>query len=358
MSPFARLVIFGLVVVLSLFGLTVITGSMSTDAGDKGGQSIRCQKKLVCDIAEIFDEDKTTYMTMFHGKLLEGHDIDYRVLTVSSEEDINAQAHEEFSNMKVGSRSHSGRGLLLVINVAKDEVRLEVSGGLEGIYTDAFVSYIQHRQMVPFFRAGRIADGVVATTEMMVTRAQDAAANKEFVPPSESVSYGGGVANPAMIGKGPDKNETPKNSMAGRRQGLEGMSPEDIFEIYLYVLESHDKDPMLPIYTKETQEWKKSWVVTAGQMDNEARDIKRCGAKETRTRGNYAVIRYDPEENRHCNPYFFEREDGVWRMDFLTMMHTIQFNNRNEWHLILSQQHPYGFAFTDWSFDRNGFPHK
>jgi hypothetical protein len=39
------------------------------------------------------------------------------------------------------------------------------------------------------------------------------------------------------------------------------------------------------------------------------------------------------------------------------MMQTaIRFGRNNAWRLVPSANHPYGFAFNDWVFDRNGFP--
>ena len=53
----------------------------------------------------------------------------------------------------------------------EEEVRLEVSYGLEGIFTDAFVSYIEHEQMVPYFQRGRVGEGIEATVELVARRA-------------------------------------------------------------------------------------------------------------------------------------------------------------------------------------------
>jgi len=133
-------------------------------------------------------------------------------------------------------------------------------------------------------------------------------------------------------------------------------SPHSVLRTYLQALESQNTNPNLPIYTKATREWKKTWKVTPTQMANEARDIKRCGKGQLKTLSKRAVIRYNPA-NRECSPFYFRKEDGMWRLDFLTMMKTIRFNQRNQWHFS-SMQHPFTFAFKDWKFDENGYPHK
>lgn len=148
------------------------------------------------------------------------------------------------------------------------------------------------------------------------------------------------------------------NALAGELpKNLKGLTPHQILGLYSQVLEDRNTKPTLPIYTKATQEWKKTWKVTPAQMANEARDIKLCGSGELKTNNDYAVIRYNPA-NRECSPFFFKMEESVWRMDFLTMMKSIRFNQSNKWHFVLSEKHPYAFAFKDWRFDKNGYPHK
>jgi uncharacterized protein len=80
----------------------------------------------------------------------------------------------------------------LVIDADQDLVRLEVSYALVGAFPDAFVAYVEQRQMAPFFERGRVADGILATTEMIVTRAQNAAANAGFESEAWIAGSGGG----------------------------------------------------------------------------------------------------------------------------------------------------------------------
>ena len=131
----------------------------------------------VDDQAALLHPEQRKWISQYHSKLLETHDIDYHVATVKSTIDIAREAQKMFSTAGIGSLSQSGRGLLLLIDVEGNKVRLQVSAALEGVYTDAFVSYIQNRQMVPFFAASRVSDGILATTEMIFTRAGEAEKN-------------------------------------------------------------------------------------------------------------------------------------------------------------------------------------
>src|SRR5690606_16656451 len=131
---------------------------------------------FIDDRSSLLSAPQRTGIAQYHAALLDGHDIDYRVLTLDDGGDINRSSYRYFNDAGIGEQSRRGRGLLLVIDTALDRVRLEVSTSLEGVYTDAFVAYVQNRQMTPFFRESRVADGILATTELIVGRAQEAEA--------------------------------------------------------------------------------------------------------------------------------------------------------------------------------------
>jgi len=126
----------------------------------------------------------------YNEALLERFDIDFRTITTTASDDIDIFANKEFANLQTKSRSKTGKAILMVINTAQDKVRLEVSMALEPIYTDAFISYIERKGFVPYFRNDTIADAIYMATELVMDRANDAKAGKEFMPPMESKSIG------------------------------------------------------------------------------------------------------------------------------------------------------------------------
>lgn len=229
----------------------------------------------VDDRAELMLAEQSDWIGQYHKKLLEEFDVDYRVLTVSDiPEDINAFAFHAFQQDKVGSNSKSGRGLLLVIDSKGGSVRLETSAALEGVYTDAFVRYIEERQMVPFFRENRVADGVLATTELIFSRAMDAQNGQEFVPPMDSFSSGGGAKTAAQIGAGKDTTFLQQRTMS---QGNgRGESPAQVVDLYIRAMKERLGSPDLPIYSETTKRMMASWTVTPAQMDMVANTYAGC----------------------------------------------------------------------------------
>jgi uncharacterized protein len=151
----------------------------------------------VMDWADLLGTRERSVVADYRDRLREDHDIDYRLVTAGAAGDANWASQEAFAALGVGERSGNGRGLLLVIDSAADRARLEVAAPLEDVFTDAFVADLEQRQMAPFFREGRVADGIVAATELIVIRAQAAAAGKAFDPSAAASSGRHGAPGPA-----------------------------------------------------------------------------------------------------------------------------------------------------------------
>jgi uncharacterized protein len=307
---------------------------------------------LLDDRAGLFSNEQADSITEYHRYLLQDHDIDYRVLTVHDRGDINRFSNEQYRALAVGSASTSGRGLLLVIDDAQDRVRLEVSMGLEGIFVDALVAYLEREQMKPFFRAGRVADGILAATELLVTRAQNAKANAGFYGEAwHADSAGAGATTKADIGVG---YRRPGNDGV---DVLPGTTPRQTVNAYIGAMRRHNMRPDLSLYTESTRAMLADWVTTTAQADNLLRIYRDCSAQTAQQSGEYAVIRY-PVAQRQCAPWFLRYEGDAWRLDLTMMQQVIRFGRSNAWHFDQSVEHPYRFAFSDWRFDHNGYPHQ
>ena len=314
------------------------------------GACTKSPPPFVRDQAQLLTEQQARTIAMHHAYLLKDHDIDYRVVSVRNGGDINRYAEATFDELRVGSLSRNGRGLLLVIDAGQDRIRLEVARALEGAFPDIFVAYIERDQMVPFFRVGRIADGVLATTELIVTRAQQARAGREFEPDSLAPeTAGGGAANPAEISRGASPQRARPDASAAT-------SPQATLAVYLAAMREHNVRADLDLYTADTRAMLGRWVVTPAQMENLYKTYSGCAPEAARIDESkrYAVIRYAADE-RLCSPWFFRWEHDRWRLDLVTPQRAIRFGRNNAWRLVAPIAE-YVFAFDDWAFDRSGYP--
>jgi len=332
-------------------------GGEST-AGEISGENI-----LTDDATLLGDKrDLLRKYYEFNRALLDEFDIDFRIITATGDEDIDVFSNRRFTEPQRHSRSHSGKAMLLVINAVQDRVRLEVSQALEPVYTDAFVSYIERRGMVPYFRDDRVAEGIYMITELVGDRARDAGKGKEFVPPMVSRSIGAGAKTEAKIGR-----KDPNAQKGARVEVSNAEGPLDLLRRYLdEVLRPYNTNPDLGLYSKATREFFRKHTVTEINMDNEIRFLTPCMAGKTEKispDGRHAVLLNEPlQDHRACSPYFFIMEDGIWRLDIATMADVLRFNRTMEWHFDMKKRLEdeglyYAFAFDGWQFDRYGFPH-
>lgn len=303
------------------------------------------QPVFIEDHAALMTDVERSSVTAWHQALLAQHDIDYRVLTVPQADDLSGLALGYFEDTDVGGRSRGGRGLLLVIDKENDRVRLEVARELEDSFPDAFVAFVEREQMAPFFAAGRIGDGIVATSELIAGQAA------RFTGPGHSDSSGipastagGGAERKAGIGEGYRRPEP----VAAVSSSLPGNTPLETVSSYLSAMAAQDASADLDLYTAATRAMLGGHVVTRGQMRNLVRTYQDCPAPTARQKDGYAVIVY-PGDGGGCSPWFLERgADGRWRLDLLVMQQAIRFDTRNRWRIAEpSALGNYRFAFPD-----------
>ena len=305
------------------------------------------------DGARLFTETQSRLLAEHHGYMAADHGIDYRVVTGRELGDIDRRAADAIAKLRIGESPEARRGLLLIVDAESDLVRLEVGYGLEGVFPDAFVAYVEARQMVPFFQAGRVADGILATTELIIARVQRAKAGGGYEGEAWFAgSGGGGAKSKAEIGAGYER-PAPGVTTSARA----GRSPGETLAAYLAAMEAHDAAADSALYTPESRAMLARWVMTRAQMDNVVKTYRGCGTATERrdSSGALAVLRY-PIAARQCSPWFFQRAGDDWQLDLTMMQSAIRFGRDNSWRLVPGVPHPYVFAFDDWRFDGNGFP--
>ncbi|MGP4845274.1 TPM domain-containing protein [Marinobacter sp. 1Y8] len=300
---------------------------------------------LVNDQIGLLSGEELRFISRYHGLLRTDYDIDYRIVIDEDLGDIRQYAAHYYEDHDIGTASASGKGALLVVDVAADSVYLEVGDALKPVFTDAFSTYIGQQQMIGYFAGNQVAKGLMTTTEMIVTRADHQAMglsqeNEEWTAEAESEPV----------------SEIPK---AGQLISAISIveTPQTVLESYRRAMASHNNNPRLAFYTEATRDMLALRVVTPAQMDNVATSLESCIIARRFIREEYAVLR-PPIHERTCPPYFFKREDGSWRLDFTVMKDALRFGRDNGWRLAPKYAGPYAFAFLDLKFDTNGFPYE
>ncbi len=340
-----------------LFIVAGYAGYLYTDGGrridiEKLQQQVGLAPRFIYDQADLLPDEDEKYLVEYHDMLLRKFDIDYRVYTVNGLADIEEYAYTTFNKQKVGSRSSSGRGLLLVIDPASNALRIEVSANLESVYPDAFIAYLETRQMVPFFNLGRVLEGIFATSELIRVRAIQAKQGMEFDPIPLQSSLGGGASADAGIDGGRDDTFS-----KDKPDVLAADTVEETHRRFLQSFVERNGRWDLDIYTEESKKYMSGRVISAAQMDNAAKVYHRCVIEHIvyNQEKTLAVLTY-ALSNRGCDPFMYEKgTDGKWRIDLKTVGTSLGHTFGNIWYVDFRRFEQSGFAKYDFGFKHFNF---
>jgi len=126
-------------------------------------------RDYVVDLANIISAESQQQLNTFLRELEQKTSAQLLVLTVQS---LDGQNIEEFAfnikeKWKLGQKGKDN-GVLLVVAVKDRKYRIEVGYGLEGVLPDSLVGSLGREYLVPYFRKGDFASGIIAGTLAMV----------------------------------------------------------------------------------------------------------------------------------------------------------------------------------------------
>ena len=116
---------------------------------------------FVTDRAGVIDAATQAKLTRLLEELQQKTGAEIAVLTVDSTAPLDdfSYAMQVAEAWKPGKKGED-TGAVVLVAVKDRKVRVVVGYGLEGILPDGLVGQIQDREMVPEFRAGRMAEGI------------------------------------------------------------------------------------------------------------------------------------------------------------------------------------------------------
>jgi uncharacterized protein len=116
---------------------------------------------LVTDRAGVIDAAEQRRITQLIEELRQKTGAEIAVVTVDSTAPLDdfTYAMQLADAWKPGKKGED-TGLLILVAVKDRKVRVITGYGLEGILPDGLVGEIQDKEMLPAFRAGRVAEGI------------------------------------------------------------------------------------------------------------------------------------------------------------------------------------------------------
>ncbi len=124
----------------------------------------------VTDLAGILDAGTQQQLLRLIREVQERTTAEIAILTVPSTEPLTLEEYSVaiFDRWKIGKRGQDN-GLLFLVAVRDRRMRITTGYGLEGILPDGKVGEIRDRDIVPYFRAGRYAEGILQGTEALAS---------------------------------------------------------------------------------------------------------------------------------------------------------------------------------------------
>ena len=276
------------------------------------------------------------------------------VITHNNGPQINEFTNDLFREMRVGNGYETG-GILIVVNSASNEARIEVTGSLEAVFTDAMIGLLAHNQLAPYASYNALGMAVMdvlhylkdyallaaLSGEMQLSRkfnnTEDYRAKKEFY------STGGGAK--VVIPDIPaDINFKRRVSDETMSLYLPGDSPEESVIAFKNSIRDYVGDPDLELFTESSREMRRRYPFSVYEELARLERIKASEPLIVHRNGDYAVAMSDNPAHGYV-PILMRRVDGTWRIDQSETWKSLFFNNEGNYELH-NKNTPYYFALS------------
>ena len=242
-------------------------------------------------------------------------------------QDVSKTAAELFSAWRLGGRTH-GRAVLVLVDLAGKQVKVEVPYALEHVFTDLLVGEIEDRQLRPYFLSGDLYVGLIAVLEEFEKRAAVLArgGDRAAVADLDAQYLSGGAGARLDLGA----IQAPKTD-AGHGAYPAGETPEQAWQTLLSVWRDGVRDPDLGIYTPLGRLSFRDY--TARPASSLQKDWRTWSAKDYRILADddAAVVSFGNEPGWDNAPFLFCRTPDGWRFDLVRQRRWIRMGSGTAW---------------------------
>ncbi len=256
----------------------------------------------------------------------EGYGIDMRYLAVDS---TGGQSLEDFAVAKarsLGAGATTGeRGILCVYDAPEQRMRIEVGPRLEGVLTDAFISYLERENTHAYVNANDLSLGLNLTFQLIVRRLQEAELGDDYDPrPAEH------ILNEQLLAEGAGATESVGEHSAGdgliNRDAppelLRKYVPQPTVERAWQTFLEWEGEPYeyvdVSLLTEDTREFLRKEPMSRAFFDyifmgdyGQPHEVER--------RGDVAMVVFT--HSPFISPYYFRHTPDGWQMDIVGSIH-------------------------------------
>ncbi len=308
--------------------------------------------RRVYDRAEVLSEADFTQLNTFTAALMNESGVDVRIVLDSLPPGSDLARYTLTEARRLGVGSSSGRrGLLLCLDLASGDMRIEVGRSLEGIFPDAFLGRLLRGHTSAFLQDTTVTLAIQTTLMMLQHRMREFALAEDYQPgditqirDSITLAVGGGASLKAAVDD-PMRLRGVLNAEVEAFIGPAASAEEALTRYHLW-LSLPVYLPRVGVFTDDSRDYMANdYKVTPGLW--EYMQYVELGKQfEVVTRGDRAIA-YATEDPL-VGPHFFWRTKAGWQVDLMAEL----INTRNiagtnfSWTLIRSGD-AYDRAFGD-----------
>ena len=276
--------------------------------------------------------------------------VDVQVATLrAGGEDVAPLAERLFRERGVGSDSPTG-GILIVLEGAAGQARIEVSYSLEGVLPDVFVSELARDQLVPYASHRAAGMAVMDVVHFLRDRLLDSVASGDLQLPDalrtpdhlerlltgHSGGAGAQVALPAMPSHTQFKQRVPDPR---RARYAPSSDPRESAAALQRARVDRVGDPTLELFTAGSRVMRDRYPVAPYEEFLRAESVERSGPLELQVRGDRAFLG-SSHPARGFVPILLVREQGLWRVDLVETFKSFFFDGQGAY-VLVNQASPY-----------------
>lgn len=331
-SPTYRLPLFLAVLVVGFWAFYPSGKTALSASGENKAAPVRgAERQHVFDEAGVLPPQSIAKFEQYLEWIFVESDVDIRFLFVPA---ITGKTIEELAvakveELRIGGLGREARGVLLLYDVQAKKLRIEVGYGLEGYFTDAFLSYLTHEHTQTFFASGDLTTGLRLLIRMLHHNIRAAVLGSEFDPrvfdlirSNRHLSGGGGLTE--VMPAGGERGVVFRRELSGaqRTQYVPQPTPRAVYEQYLAWLAAGIFDPRIEIFTEESQSIMASIPVTPAYF-HYILMTEYGKTSEIDIRSNIALQYFT--DDPLATPHFYRKSERGWQMDMEAEMQ----NSRN-----------------------------
>lgn len=290
-------------------------------------------------------------------------DIDFVIVVIPSLEGntISQYAADLFSKWNIGKDTQGKKGILIIIAMKEQQIKIEVGYDLEEVYTDMYVGQVEREMLKEFLEQADWERGFLATIENFAERAyrmyKKGVNVREIVSEGAEEYYSGGAGAKTVFNFGAALSKAlPKTEGELREYFGAQPTPELAFQRYMEFNARNMNDYTVELFSEDSKVFFSHWRTSSGQRRAEA-EANSGKAYIVKRKGRFAVLMVPPETGINefiCQcPYFFIHSEKGWQIDINAMARSLTMGGPT-WH-FLSAEHPYMFAFKDYLIKMNRY---